>query len=117
MTHSVLLDKKTRINLMFDFYGCLLTFKQQQFIKYYFYEDFSLAEIAENFQISRQAVNEHLKRSEQLLNEYENKLHLVSNHLTRTQILIQINEILKESNNDISNKLQNLFVRLIEIEE
>lgn len=74
------LEKTNRINVLYDFYGALLTEKQQIFLKCYFHDDYSLGEIAADFQISRQAVYEHLKRAEQVLEDYENKLQLVDRH-------------------------------------
>ncbi|MDF2670072.1 MAG: putative helix-turn-helix protein YlxM/p13 family protein, partial [Paenibacillus sp.] len=59
MSEDPLLDKTNRINMLFDFYGQLLTDKQRTFLSYYFHEDFSLGEIAAEFVISRQAVYEH----------------------------------------------------------
>lgn len=82
------LQKTNRINVLHDFYGTLLTEKQQTFLKCYFHDDYSLSEIAADFQISRQAVYEHLKRAEQVLEEYESKLRLVSRH---EQLQIGIN--------------------------
>ncbi|MBW5444605.1 HTH domain-containing protein [Cohnella sp. CFH 77786] len=74
------LEKTNRINVLFDFYGPLLTEKQQTFLKCYFHDDFSLGEIAAEFEISRQAVYEHLKRAEQMLESYEEKLGLAERH-------------------------------------
>ena len=74
------LEKTNRINLLFDFYGPLLTEKQQLFLKCYFQDDYSLGEIAADFAISRQAVYEHLKRATQMLEMYEAKLGLVARH-------------------------------------
>ncbi|THF81292.1 YlxM family DNA-binding protein [Cohnella fermenti] len=74
------LSKTNRINVLFDFYGALLTEKQQTFLKCYYHDDYSLGEIAIDFEISRQAVYEHLKRSEQALEEYETKLGLARRH-------------------------------------
>jgi hypothetical protein len=74
------LEKTNRMNVLFDFYGPLLTEKQQTFLKCYYQDDYSLGEIAEDFDISRQAVYEHLKRAEQILEEYEAKLSLTVRH-------------------------------------
>lgn len=74
------LEKTNRINALYDFYGPLLTDKQQTFLKCYFHDDYTLGEIAADFQISRQAVYEHLKRAEQVLEEYESKLRLMYRH-------------------------------------
>ncbi|MFC5702163.1 YlxM family DNA-binding protein [Cohnella faecalis] len=74
------LDKTNRVNVLFDFYGSLLTEKQQTFLKCYYHDDYSLGEIAADFTISRQAVYEHLKRAELVLEEYESKLRLAERH-------------------------------------
>jgi predicted DNA-binding protein YlxM (UPF0122 family) len=74
------LEKTNRINVLFDFYGPLLTDKQQTFLKCYFHDDYTLGEIAADFRISRQAVYEHLKRAGQVLEEYEAKLGLAARH-------------------------------------
>lgn len=74
------LEKMNRMNVLFDFYGPLLTEKQQTFLRCYFQDDYSLGEIAAEFAISRQAVYEHLKRAEQTLEDYERKLGLAIRH-------------------------------------
>jgi len=74
------LEKMNRINVLYDFYGSLLTEKQQTFLQCYFQDDYSLGEIAAEFEISRQAVYEHLKRAEQMLEDYERKLGLALRH-------------------------------------
>ncbi|MFC5649039.1 YlxM family DNA-binding protein [Paenibacillus solisilvae] len=66
--------------MLFDFYELLLTDKQQTFLKYYFHDDYSLGEIAAEFDISRQAVYESVKRAEAVLESYESKLHLLAKH-------------------------------------
>jgi len=80
------LAKTDRINLLFDFYGPLLTEKQQRFLRCYFHDDWSLGEIAEEFAVSRQAVYEHLKRAEEALEGYERKLGLAAKHERRRGI-------------------------------
>ncbi|MCI3919055.1 putative DNA-binding protein [Paenibacillus sp. TRM 82003] len=77
------LAKTNRINLLFDFYESLLTEKQRTFLSYYFHDDYSLGEIAEEFSVSRQAIYEHIKRAETMLEEYESKLQLLSKHERR----------------------------------
>ncbi|MFF2482681.1 YlxM family DNA-binding protein [Paenibacillus sp. NPDC058071] len=66
--------------MLFDFYEPLLTDKQRMFLKYYFHDDYSLGEIAAESGISRQAVYEHVKRAEQVLESYESKLKLLEKH-------------------------------------
>ncbi|MNZ89976.1 putative DNA-binding protein [compost metagenome] len=92
------LSKTTRINLLFDFYEPLLTEKQRTFLKYYFHDDFSLGEISAEFGISRQAVYEHIKRAEQVLESYEGKLNLLAKH----EHLQRLTEELADSVNGLS---------------
>ncbi len=68
--------KNLDIILLFDFYGEMLTQKQQDFICYYYDEDLSLAEIAENEGITRQGVRDGIKRAEFQLYSYEKHLGL-----------------------------------------
>ena len=78
-----LLEKKIRMGELFDFYGKLLTERQQEFIELYYNQDLSLGEIAEKYAVSRQAVYDNLRRSEKILEEYEAKLNL----LARTELI------------------------------
>lgn len=72
-----MLDKLEMIILLKDFYGPLLTMRQQEVLNLHYEQDWSLAEIAGHFGITRQAVYDILRRSERLLQEYEERLHLV----------------------------------------
>jgi predicted DNA-binding protein YlxM (UPF0122 family) len=85
-----MLDQTTEINLLYDFYGSLLTEKQQFLMECYYFDDWSLSEIANHQGTSRQAVFEGMKRAEQHLIEYENKLELVAKHRQREQIAKKI---------------------------
>ncbi|WP_410514978.1 YlxM family DNA-binding protein [Paenibacillus sp. BR2-3] len=93
MSQDDKLEKTNRINLLFAFYERLLTDKQQTFLKYYFHDDFSLGEIAAEFEISRQAVYEHIKRAEQVLENYEDKLGLLGKHESRNQYLEELRRL------------------------
>ena len=97
MSQENRLEKTNRINLLFDFYEQLLTEKQQTFLKHYFHEDFSLGEIAGEFQISRQAVYEHIKRAEQMLVAYEEKLGLLQKHEQRLSRIEQLRLTVNDS--------------------
>lgn len=104
MSQENRLEKTNRINLLFDFYEQLLTEKQQTFLKYYFHDDFSLGEIAGEFEISRQAVYEHIKRAEQVLESYEEKLGLLSKHEARVRDLDKFREMVETSDLDEQDK-------------
>ena len=62
------------------------------YIELYYADDYSLAEIAEEFQVSRQAVYDNIKRTEKILEDYEMKLHMYSDYIVRSQIFDQIIE-------------------------
>jgi len=96
MMEDSALQKTNRINLLFDFYERLLTEKQQTFMKHYFHDDYSLGEIAAEFHISRQAVYEHIKRAESVLEEYEAKLRLLDKHEQRHRLLQSVSGLADE---------------------
>lgn len=73
-------NKSYEMTLLFDFYGEMLTEKQQELFDLYYNEDFSLSEIAEHFEISRQGVRDGIVRAETILKEFESKLGLVSRY-------------------------------------
>jgi len=66
-----------RMALLFDFYGDLLTERQKEFYDLYYNEDLSLAEIAENYGISRQGVRDVIVRAEAAMTEIEDKTHII----------------------------------------
>jgi len=68
--------KNLEISYLLDFYGEMLTKKQSDFLDYYYNEDLSLSEIAENEGITRQGVRDAIKRAEAQLLEMERKLGL-----------------------------------------
>ena len=68
------MEEKIRISMLLQIYGELLTEKQFEFMDYYYNEDLSLSEIAENKNITRQAVREILAKSKNKLEEYEEKV-------------------------------------------
>lgn len=85
-----MLEKTTEMNLLYDFYGSLLTKKQQKLLEMYYLDDWSLGEIAAHQGVSRQAVFEAIKRAQKNLTDVEEKLGLLEKHFKRQQIAIQI---------------------------
>ena len=76
-----------RMAMLFDFYGDLLTDRQKEFYDLYYSEDLSLAEIAENYGISRQGVRDVIVRAEAAMTEIEDKTHIIRRYFqTRGQI-------------------------------
>ena len=81
-----LVEKKVYYNNLYSFYGRLLTDKQQEIFIAYYEEDFSLAEIAESFGISRNAVHDTLKKVIKNLEYFEEKLELYNKSLKRNAL-------------------------------
>lgn len=79
------MDKIYYITMLYDFYGELLTDKQRSVMESYYLQDFSLHEVAEEHDITRQAVQDMLKRTEKLLKQYEEKLGLFAKFLDRKE--------------------------------
>nr|WP_256521709.1 putative DNA-binding protein [Halobacillus sp. A5] len=101
------MEKTTRVNYLFDFYQSLLTPKQRNYMELYYLEDYSLGEISENFDVSRQAVYDNIRRTEAMLEEYENKLHLYEK-FDKRQKLFQQMESKAESDHKLNKWLQQL---------
>lgn len=76
MGSADMIEKKVRISMLYDFYSQLLTEKQRDMIDLYYHQDLSLGEIAQEHNISRQAVYDTIKRTEKILSNYESKLKL-----------------------------------------
>ena len=88
------MDKIYHITLLLDFYGELLTEKQRSVMSSYYFDDYSLNEIAAEHSITRQAVQDMIKRTEKLLNQYEEKLMLVDKYINRkNKVDMALNEI------------------------
>ena len=89
------MEKKVEVSMLCQIYGKLLTQKQYEFIDYYYNNDLSLSEIAENNNITRQAVRDVIKKGENKLFEYEEKLLIMKKMLKQEK---QIQEIINELN-------------------
>ena len=87
------MDNKVKISMLCDIYGKLLTEKQFEFINDYYNNDLSLSEIAENNDITRQAVRDIIKKGERKLFEYEEKLLFMKKTISQEQ---KIQAILSE---------------------
>lgn len=91
-----MLEKTTRMNYLYDFYQSLLTPKQQSYMSLYYLDDFSLGEIAEEYDVSRQAVYDNIKRTEAMLEEYEEKLLLFQKFQERSKLFALLKGKLNE---------------------
>ena len=85
-----------RINYLYDFYQTLLTEKQQSYMSLYYLDDYSLGEIAEEYEVSRQAVYDNIKRTEAMLEEYEAKLLLFQKFQERNEWISKVKKMVNE---------------------
>lgn len=102
---KVLLEKTTRMNFLFDFYQALLTEKQRSYMELYYLDDHSLGEIAESYEISRQAVYDNIRRTEAMLEEYEDKLRLLEKFQQRQRMLQELTDAVKDENATLEARL------------
>lgn len=78
--------------LLLDFYGELLTDTQREVFGDYIQEDLTVTEIGELRGISRQGAHDMIRRCEKILNEYENKLHLVEHYIRIKEMVSTIKQ-------------------------
>jgi predicted DNA-binding protein YlxM (UPF0122 family) len=84
-------EKDLSISVLLDFYGEVLTEKQREVLRMYYDDDLSLAEIAQQAEITRQGVRDSIKRGEATLREMEQKLKLVARSAETQKIIENIN--------------------------
>lgn len=109
-----MLNKVLRIGQLYDFYHALLTEKQRDCLNMHYLQDLSLAEIAEEFGVSRQAVHDILRRAEQTLEEYEQKLGLAARYSDERKLLAEVVTDLEQLPSDI-RKLSAINEALVKI--
>jgi len=87
------MEKFVKQALLYDFYGELLTERQRQVYESVVLEDYSLSEVAEELEISRQGVHDMIKRCNHILEGYEEKLHLVEKFLNIRRQVQKIHDL------------------------
>lgn len=90
------MEQLVRSGLLYDFYGGLLTDKQRKTMELYYLENWSLAEIAAEEGVSRQAVHDLLQRSERIIENYEKKLGLLERFMKQQSTLAVITQKLQK---------------------
>ncbi|HDR0154292.1 TPA: putative DNA-binding protein [Staphylococcus aureus] len=90
------LVKTLRMNYLFDFYQSLLTNKQRNYLELFYLEDYSLSEIADTFNVSRQAVYDNIRRTGDLVEDYEKKLELYQKFEQRREIYDEMKQHLSD---------------------
>lgn len=96
------MDKVIYLTNLFDYYGELLTPKQQAYFKDYYFNNLTLSEIAENENVSRNAIHKQIKESENKLLNYEKILKQYQNSL-------RIKKIIKNLDPKIKTQIEELL--------
>ena len=102
-----------RIGLLIDFYGQLLTEKQLRILESYYLHNLSLAEIADEEGISRQAVHDLLQRSVKTLEQFEKKLVLVESYTRNQQKFMELREKMEKIKEKVSGEIREEIINII----
>ena len=101
------LEENIRIMSLIDTYGKLLTNKQFEIVSNYYFDNLTLSEIGDNYNISRQAVNDCINQSVKALETYEEKLQLITKN---NAIINKLSRIADDSNNaELSERLAEII--------
>lgn len=113
--------KNLEISYLLDFYGDVLTQKQRDVMEQYYNDDFSLAEIAANFGITRQGVRDSIKRGESILLELEQKVGFAARYKAVQESLARIEELTRDirfrnaNNYAVSDQIERDAAAILEI--
>lgn len=104
------MEKKVEIGMLYEIYGNLLTKRQQNVLNDFANCDLSLTEIAENNKITRQAVNDIVKKGEKRLFEYERKLGIMKKTINQEkQIQTILSELSKITDSSSDKKIEKIL--------
>ena len=98
------MDKNVYLISLYDIYGSLLTEKQQDYFEEYYFDNLSLKEISENYDVTRNAIFNVLKETEEKLNYYEQNLKIYKKNTKLKEII----------NNTKDEKVKKQIEKLIE---
>lgn len=112
------LEERVYLSRLYDFYGALLKENNRRIFEAYIQEDYSISEIAEEMEISRQAVHDAVKRITKQLRGYEEKLGLLERFELQRNEMKRLHECLQEMNiSEEDPKGKEIFQILSEIIE
>ena len=98
------MEKNVKLSILCQLYGKLLTEKQYEFLNDYYNNDLSLSEIAENNNITRQAIRDNIKKGEKKLFEYEEKLLFMKRTLNQEKKIEKVLSELTKIQSNYSDK-------------
>lgn len=115
------MGNRFEVSMLLDIYNELLTEKQRNIMNLYYNEDYSLAEISEINNTSRQAIHDSIRRCNKLLNTYEGKLNLLKlqeDMKKQDKVLLKkLGEIKEISDNiDVNKKISDLMKIIVDHE-
>lgn len=112
------LEERVYLSMLYDFYGALLKENNRRIFEAYIQEDYSISEIAEEMEISRQAVHDAVKRITKQLKGYEEKLGLLERFEQQRDEMKRLHECLRKMNiSEEDPKGKEIFQILTEIIE
>jgi len=100
--------KNLQEGVLLDFYGELLTEKQKKALELYYNEDLSLAEIADDMQVSRQGVRAFIKQGEAHLKEFEEKLGMYNRFSEISRLLKEVKALLQGGGEGVLKKIEEI---------
>ena len=115
------MELRVELNYLMDFYGPLLTEHRREVMRLYCDEDLSLAEIADQLEITRQGVSDAVNKARRQLNDYESKLGLVARYIALEEqaqaCLEAMSEIrVSDENRDAMHRARQALENIIQIE-
>ena len=115
------MQQRLELNYLLDFYGPLLTEHRREIMRLYCEEDLSLAEIADQLEITRQGVSDAVNKAKRQLSDYESKLGLVARYIALSEqaqnCLDALNEIrCDEAGQNAMNRAREALENIIQIE-
>ena len=108
MAEKDLLTITTEASKLLDYYGILLSDRQNEALTFYYNEDLSLAEISEIMNISRQAVHEQIKNGVKSLVSFEEKLSLVKKHESLEELINKLELAMEKQGNAVGEMLKKI---------
>ena len=111
------MEKIVEQGLLYDFYGELLTEHQKKIYEDVVYHDLSLAEIASDSGISRQGVHDMIRRCSRILQEYEDKLHLVERFMRIRDNVLELDALTEDTGltrEELAAQVRGISFRILE---
>ncbi|MBP5294442.1 MAG: DNA-binding protein [Lachnospiraceae bacterium] len=103
--------------LLYDFYGELLTPHRREIYSAVVFDDMSLSEAAEAFGVSRQGIHDVVKKCDEALREYEDKLHLGAQFRKQRSLLENLGKEVREAGDIPKERREELLRSLSELQE